>query len=605
MKNFLRSSTAVMTALAMTLPQVANAQRDSESGPRLPADVQAAQDEAQRAAEAEAARQAQEAEAARQAAEAEAARQAQEAEAARQAAEAEAARQAQEAEAARQAAEAEAARQAQEADAARQAAEAEAARQAQEAEAARQAAEAEAARQAQEAEAARQAAEAEEARRAQRQREVEQQAGQSEGGPRLPADVQAAQDQQAAEQQQKLQDDLKRVQQEAEASAAREAEAQKRAEALERELERVRTKDADEAPQLDSTQQARRAERLSQEAEAAEALTGREGKRVRRQIERDQVRRSNEEFDTQVNAAANPPAASGDDGISDFGKAALVGIGALAINQLLRGGEEVVTQSDDRLVVRGDEGLRVIKDDNQLLYRPGSNVDTETFSDGSTRTFVSQPDGSEVVTIRAADGRVLRRSRLLPGGQEVVLFDDTKPVQPVEVSQLPRAQMREFSYEGQASGDELRRAILDMQGSEIDRNFSLSQIRYIDDVRQLVPEISVNNVRFDTNSAAIRPDQARDLAELGYAMREAIEKNPAEVFLVEGHTDATGTAGYNLALSDRRAETVALALTEYFNVPPANIVVQGYGESVLKVPTTSAEPANRRVAVRRITPLLN
>ncbi|MEY8842831.1 OmpA family protein, partial [Cribrihabitans sp. XS_ASV171] len=85
----------------------------------------------------------------------------------------------------------------------------------------------------------------------------------------------------------------------------------------------------------------------------------------------------------------------------------------------------------------------------------------------------------------------------------------------------------------------------------------------------------------------------------------AIEDNPSEVFLVEGHTDATGTAGYNLALSDRRAETVALALAEYFNVPPANMVVQGYGESVLKVPTSGPEPANRRVAVRRITPLLN
>ncbi|MEY8840836.1 OmpA family protein, partial [Cribrihabitans sp. XS_ASV171] len=237
-------------------------------------------------------------------------------------------------------------------------------------------------------------------------------------------------------------------------------EAQARAEALERELERVRTEDADAAPQLDAEQQARRAQRLAEEAEAAEALSGREGRRVRRQIEADQVRRSSEEFATDVNRTPNQQAARDDDGISDFGKAALLGVGALAINQLLRGDEEVVTQSDDRLVVRGDEGLRVIKDDNQLLYRPGSNVDTETFSDGSTRTFVSQPDGSEVVTIRAADGRVLRRSRLLPGGQEVVLFDDTQPVEPVEVTQLPRADRRSFGYQGQASGTELRRAIM-------------------------------------------------------------------------------------------------------------------------------------------------
>jgi len=83
-----------------------------------------------------------------------------------------------------------------------------------------------------------------------------------------------------------------------------------------------------------------------------------------------------------------------------------------------------------------------------------------------------------------------------------------------------------------------------------------------------------------------------------------IEDNPGEVFLIEGHTDAVGGANYNLALSDRRAESVALALTEYFDVPPENLVVQGYGESDLLIRTPDAERANRRAAVRRITSLL-
>jgi outer membrane protein OmpA-like peptidoglycan-associated protein len=46
---------------------------------------------------------------------------------------------------------------------------------------------------------------------------------------------------------------------------------------------------------------------------------------------------------------------------------------------------------------------------------------------------------------------------------------------------------------------------------------------------------------------------------------------------------------------------VALALTEYFGVPAENLVVQGYGERFLKVPVATDEPANRRVAARRIT----
>ena len=45
-------------------------------------------------------------------------------------------------------------------------------------------------------------------------------------------------------------------------------------------------------------------------------------------------------------------------------------------------------------------------------------------------------------------------------------------------------------------------------------------------------------------------------------------------------------------------------MTEYFDVPAANLITQGYGESNLKVPTLTAEPANRRAVVRNITGLL-
>ena len=76
------------------------------------------------------------------------------------------------------------------------------------------------------------------------------------------------------------------------------------------------------------------------------------------------------------------------------------------------------------------------------------------------------------------------------------------------------------------------------------------------------------------------------------------------MFLIEGHTDAVGSDEDNLSLSDRRAESVATVLSEQFDVPPENLVTQGYGEEFLKVPTEAAERLNRRVAVRRITPLM-
>ena len=88
------------------------------------------------------------------------------------------------------------------------------------------------------------------------------------------------------------------------------------------------------------------------------------------------------------------------------------------------------------------------------------------------------------------------------------------------------------------------------------------------------------------------------------AINRAISRDPREVFLIEGHTDAVGSDIDNLSLSDRRAESVAAILTEYFQVPPENLTSQGYGEEYLKVQTDGPERQNRRVTLRRITPLL-
>ena len=70
------------------------------------------------------------------------------------------------------------------------------------------------------------------------------------------------------------------------------------------------------------------------------------------------------------------------------------------------------------------------------------------------------------------------------------------------------------------------------------------------------------------------------------------------------HIDAVGSDEHNLELSDRRAETVAQLLTDLYDIPPENLVTQGYGERYLKVETQGEERANRRATVRRITSLV-
>ena len=88
------------------------------------------------------------------------------------------------------------------------------------------------------------------------------------------------------------------------------------------------------------------------------------------------------------------------------------------------------------------------------------------------------------------------------------------------------------------------------------------------------------------------------------AMLRVLERNPLAVFMIEGHTDAVGSDEDNLSLSDRRAAAVAEVLSDSFGVPAENLVTQGYGEQFLKDDTKGPERANRRVTVRRVTPLI-
>ena len=324
-------------------------------------------------------------------------------------------------------------------------------------------------------------------------------------------------------------------------------------------------------------------------------------------IAEDSVRTSGEEF-----AAAPVALAAGKkSGLSNLEKAGLVVLGALVVGAIIKSNKQdrqeesrVVSNTGDRVIVlRPDGSYQVLKDDDTIIRRPGSTVRTETFRDGSTRTIVERPDGSQVVTIRDATGRVLRRASYDGLGREIVLIDDLEREEVVIVRELPKPRKR-IVISSKDNDAALKRELATLEADRAGRKFSLRQIREIPEVRALAATIDVDPVTFASGSAAIGAAEARSLADLGGVMQDLLDENPGEVFLIEGHTDATGKAALNLALSDRRAESVALALTEYFDIPPENMVVQGYGETELLIDTQASEALNRRVEVRVITPLL-
>uniref|UniRef100_Q07UA8 OmpA/MotB domain protein n=1 Tax=Rhodopseudomonas palustris (strain BisA53) TaxID=316055 RepID=Q07UA8_RHOP5 len=275
------------------------------------------------------------------------------------------------------------------------------------------------------------------------------------------------------------------------------------------------------------------------------------------------------------------------------------------------GGRTVITEPG-RIIVRDPGGRSFIRHNEVDRFRYGARDIRVQESGNESRTIVVRPDGSEIITV-TRDGQLLRRIRRDRGGREIVIIDNSyrDPRDrgsfyvdlPPPLIGIPQNRYI-VDYED-ASPELIYDTLLAPPVERIERRYSLDEIRYSPSVRQRMPSIDLNTITFESGSWDIAPDQALKLQAIADGLNRAIERNPREVFLIEGHTDATGNDTDNLSLSDRRAESAAALLTQQFGVPAENLTSQGYGEQYLKVPTQGPELANRRVTVRRITPLLN
>ena len=223
-----------------------------------------------------------------------------------------------------------------------------------------------------------------------------------------------------------------------------------------------------------------------------------------------------------------------------------------------------------------------------------------------------RPDGSEVITVVGPDGSLLRRIRRDPGGREIIIIDNTyrdpQAVGGFYVDLPPpviRIPMNRYIVEAdEAPPDMIYDTLEAPPVDRIERRYSLDEIRYSPNVRMQMPSIDLNTINFETGSWTIPPDQAARLQVIADGLNRAIQRNPREVFLIEGHTDAVGNDVDNLSLSDRRAQAAAELLTQQFGVPAENLTSQGYGSQYLKEQTDGPSRINRRVTIRRITPLL-
>jgi outer membrane protein OmpA-like peptidoglycan-associated protein len=90
-----------------------------------------------------------------------------------------------------------------------------------------------------------------------------------------------------------------------------------------------------------------------------------------------------------------------------------------------------------------------------------------------------------------------------------------------------------------------------------------------------------------------------------FKLAKAVKSLKTKEILIEGHTDSKGSDEYNLALSQRRADSVKTWLVEKGGLSGANIATKGYGESKPVAPNTKPDGSddpegrakNRRVEI--------
>ncbi|RWE53233.1 MAG: hypothetical protein EOS67_27915 [Mesorhizobium sp.] len=279
-------------------------------------------------------------------------------------------------------------------------------------------------------------------------------------------------------------------------------------------------------------------------------------------------------------------------------------------------GAELVREVNNRFIFRTNNTYFIERPREERFIIDAREVYYEELPRSRQREVVVRPDGTRIVTIRNRWGDVVRRVKILPDDREIVLVyveddyydevlewrDPGLDLPPLDLD-IP---VRDYILDAEWVEDpEDYYTFLDQPPVEqVERTYSLDEVRRSARIRDKVRRIDLDIINFEFGSAQIPESEIGKLEGVAEAMQRLLKENPGETFLIEGHTDAVGAEVANLALSDQRAEAVATALTNVFDIAPENMETQGYGEQYLKVETQEPERENRRVAIRRITPLV-
>jgi peptidoglycan-associated lipoprotein len=108
----------------------------------------------------------------------------------------------------------------------------------------------------------------------------------------------------------------------------------------------------------------------------------------------------------------------------------------------------------------------------------------------------------------------------------------------------------------------------------------------------------IDDAYFDYNQHTLRPDAVKALQADSVELRDILKDFPDYKLTIEGHADERGSAEYNLALGDGRAQTAKDFLVQV-GIPGSQLNVKSYGKEkpVCEDHGESCWQKNRRIHI--------
>lgn len=249
--------------------------------------------------------------------------------------------------------------------------------------------------------------------------------------------------------------------------------------------------------------------------------------------------------------------------------------------ELLAARQAVQTAETDPAVLKY-AALDLKKATDALARANALNAKGESLSEIASASYVAQRQAETAMTLARAQGA--------EDAMKTAQVDRERAVADARSAQARQAEAQAQAARDQAAAAQASAAQAQQQADELQRQLSQLQARPTD--RGML--VTLGDVLFEFGRADIKPAAQDELNKLA----AYLQQHPERRVLIEGYTDSVGSDAANLTLSQRRAESVAMALGR-MGVAPDRIVAKGYGKSypIADNTTDTNRAMNRRVEV--------